>query len=297
MSRRDKKRFIRKFQKLRNENPNVTVFHVAKECHVVNVSYRTMVKVMSENGYKSSRPQQNGLLSGKYRKRRVLSAQNAFKQYNPEVWANKVLLYLDGVSFVHKHIPYNNTLTPRRKIWRRPSEGLQYTTKGLKNLSEGRRLHPLVSVGYKTCIFIAEEYKNFNAEWLAKFVDKILHYILSGCAVSNNKEKLIFLMDNDPSQWSKPYADALHDVGAEVLDLPPGSSDLNPIENVFNNVKSELVKQTLQGKIEKESFDELRMRVLQTIVNCSSSAIDRTKATMHDRLRIIAKNRRYQTKD
>ena len=42
---------------------------------------------------------------------------------------------------------------------------------------------------------------------------RTLHYILSDCAVSKNKEKLIFLMDNDPSQRSKLATDALHDVG------------------------------------------------------------------------------------
>ena len=50
MSRRYKKRFIRTFQKLRNENPHVTVRDVAKDCCVVNVSYRTLGRVMNENG-------------------------------------------------------------------------------------------------------------------------------------------------------------------------------------------------------------------------------------------------------
>ena len=48
MSRRDKKRFIRTFQKLRNDIPNATVLDVAKECRVVNVSYRTLVRVGNE---------------------------------------------------------------------------------------------------------------------------------------------------------------------------------------------------------------------------------------------------------
>ena len=86
-----------------------------------------------------------------------------------------------------------------------------------------------------------------------KFAVKTLHYILSDCAVSKNKEKLIFLMDNDPSQRGKLATDALHDVGAELLDIQPRLPDLNPIENVSNNVKSELVKQALQGKIEKRA--------------------------------------------
>ena len=84
MSRRDKKRFIRTFQKLRNENPNVTVLDVAKECRVVNVSYRTLVRVMNENGYKSLRPRQKGLLSSTDRKRRVRFPRNALTQYDPE---------------------------------------------------------------------------------------------------------------------------------------------------------------------------------------------------------------------
>ena len=54
-----------------------------------------------------------------------------------------------------------------------------------------------------------------------------------------------------------------------------------------NNGESELVRQALQGKIDKESYNEVRMRVT---VNCSSSTIDYTIATMHDHLRIIAKN-------
>ena len=153
MNRRDKKRFI---------SPKVTVFDVAKECRVVNVSYRTMVRVMNENRYKFLGPRQKGLLSGKYRKRSVRFARNALKQYDLEFWANDVLLYLDGVSFVHKHNPYNDALTQRENIWRRPNEGPQYTTKGSKNLPEGWRLHLLVGVGYKTGAVIAEEYKSLT---------------------------------------------------------------------------------------------------------------------------------------
>ena len=103
-------------------------------------------------------------------------------------------------------------------------------------------------------------------------------------------------MDNDPSQRSKLATDALKDVGAELLEIPPRSPDLNPIENVFNNVKSKLVKEALQGKIEKESFDEFSIRVFQTLFNYDSSAIDCTVATMHDRLNIITKNGGYRTK-
>ena len=70
---------------------------------------------MNENGCKSLRPRQKGLLSGKDRKRRVHFARNALKQYDPEFWAKDVLLYLDGVSFVHKHNP-QPLIVPDRTI-------------------------------------------------------------------------------------------------------------------------------------------------------------------------------------
>lgn len=296
MSRREKKRFIRTFQKLRNENPNVTVHDVAKECRVANVSYRTLVRIMNDNGYRSLRPRQKGIISVRDRRRRVNFARTALKHYERQFWMDDVLLYLDGVSFVHKENPYKDAQTPRGRIWRRASEGLQYTTKGSKNLPGGRRLHLLVGVGHSNGVVIAEEYTTFNAQWFARFVNRTLHCALTDCAISKGKEKLLFVMDNDPSQRSKLARDALMEVGAEVLYIPPRSPDLNPIENVFNNVKMDLAKGALQGHIQKESFNEFKIRVLQTLFNYNPSIIDRTIATMRDRLKLIVSTGGYRTK-
>ena len=183
ISRREKQRFIRTFQQLRNENANVTVHDVAKECSVTKVSYRTLVRLMNENGYRCLQPRQKGLLLEKDRRRRQCYARQAIQKYDRKFWTDDVLLYLDGVA-----------------------------------------------------------------------------------------------------------TDALHDVGAELIEIPPRSPDLNRFENIFNNVKSQLVKEALYLKIEKESCEEFCVRVLQTLFNFDSSIIDRTVATMHDRLKIIAKN-------
>ena len=104
------------------------------------------------------------------------------------------------------------------------------------------------------------------------------------------------MMDNDPSQRSKLARDALNDVGAEVVHIPPRSPDLNPSENVFNNVKHDLAKGALQGQIQKERFSEFKIRILQTRFTYKSSIIDHTVATMHDRLKLIASNGGYRTK-
>ena len=39
-------------------------------------------------------------------------------------------------------------------------------------------------------------------------------------------------MDNDPSQRSMVAKDALQEIGAELVDIPARSPDLNPIENI-----------------------------------------------------------------
>ena len=51
----------------------------------------------------------------------------------------------------------------------------------------------MVGVAFSSGVIIAEEYDKMNGPWFAKFAT---------CAVLKNKEKLLFVMDNDPSQNS-----------------------------------------------------------------------------------------------
>ena len=66
---------------------------------------------------------------------------------------------------------------------------------------------------------------------------------------SSNPQGKLFLQDGDPSQNSRKAKNAIDVIGARKFDIPPGSPDMNPIENVFNNVKMELHKQALEQNI------------------------------------------------
>jgi transposase len=46
-----------------------------------------------------------------------------------------------------------------------------------------------------------------------------------------------FLQDNDPKHTSIPVRTWLHNKGVQCLDFPPYSPDLNPIENLWNDLK------------------------------------------------------------
>ena len=60
------------------------------------------------------------------------------------------------------------------------------------------------------------------------------------CAVLKRNEKLLLVMDNDPSQRSMVAKDALQEIGAEHIEIPARSPDLNPIDNIFHNIKRSL---------------------------------------------------------
>ena len=58
----------------------------------------------------------------------------------------------------------------------------------------------------------------------------------------------VFVMDNDPCQNSKVAREALKDIGATLLRIPPPSPDLNTIENIFNNVKKGIAGRIAEKK-------------------------------------------------
>ena len=49
---------------------------------------------------------------------------------NPNFWKEDIVFYLDGVSFVYKRNPLNNSASPKARVWRKQGEGLQITAKG-----------------------------------------------------------------------------------------------------------------------------------------------------------------------
>ena len=103
-------------------------------------------------------------------------------------------------------------------------------------------------------------------------------------------------MDNDPSQQSAAAKDALHKIGADLVEIPPRSPDLNPIENIFHNIKNSLREGALRQRIIGEDFQSFKQRVLGTLLQYDTSVIDRTIETMNNRLQSIITNGGYRTK-
>jgi len=121
-------------------------------------------------------------------------------------------------------------------------------------------LHLLVGICHSRGVVIAEEYEKLTGSWFAQLVYRTLQQVLIDCAMVKNKEHLLVVMDNDPSQRSSTANEALHESGADLVEIPTRSPDLNPIENIFHSVKRSLREGAL--RLIREDFQSSRQRIL-----------------------------------
>ena len=296
LSARDRGRFLRKFKSMREENPNVKVGQVAMECELHQVSIRTLSRILRKSGFRYVRPMRKGILTAKDKKQRVAYALQAIKNTTPAFWTDDVLMYLDEVSFVHKRNPCADALAPAARVWRTPGEGLQLTAKGSKDVGGGNICHFIVGISFGAGAVVIEEYTKMNGEYFSDFIENTLHRVLLDRAAATGKEKLLFLQDNDPSQNSGKAKEALKNIGAEVVKIPPRSPDLNPIENFFHNVKRKLRQDAITNTIVCENLNSFRNRIIETIRTYDKNIINKTISSMHKRLYQITKNNCCRTK-
>ena len=106
----------------------------------------------------------------------------------------------------------------------------------------------------------------------------------------------LFVMDNDPSQKSKCAKNALEDVEAELLELPPRCADIHCIENLFNQVKRYLEEEAIKENITKESFEQFTARVIRALNRISSQDIDKLISSMTRRFEAVLASKGHKTK-
>ena len=285
---RDKRAILREMPKLRSNRGAFTVKKLMNECGIVDqASRRTVSRFLNKRGYRYLHSRKKGLMTKLDLKKRVKFARNV-QRHNPKLWTEGISFYLDGVGFVHKTNPRDEAMAPKGMAWRQRSEGLEpgYTAKGKKEGVNGRVAKYIVCISYKKGVICCEKYEKMNGEYFKSFIETQFGNIFQR---SNSPNVKRFLQDGDPSQNSALCKATLDKMGVTIFPIPPRSPDINPIENLFNNVKVKLDEDAIRNNIKQESYEEFCNRVEATLLNFNKDIIDKTILSMETRMDLIVK--------
>ena len=166
---------------------------------------------------------------------------------------------------------------------------LNCTAKGSHVGSGGTVGHFLVAIAFNRGVILCEQYHGkINDEMFGEFI--LEHFNDTFEKSANPKQKLL-LQDGGPSQNSKKAKVALNSIGAEIFSIPPSSSDMNPIENIFNITKDMSHADALIKNITKENFEEYSKRVKETLHPVPLETINKTIGSMSSRMGMIVKGK------
>ena len=140
---RDERKLLWTLQRLRNAREPFTVKSLRIQAGLMHLSTRTINRCLNKHNYKYLQLRKKGLLTSSDKRKRLCFARSV-KKLPENFWKGGVSFYLDGVSFAHKTNPQNKARSSRTKAWRKPNEGLSYTTKGKKDGNGGRMAHFLL---------------------------------------------------------------------------------------------------------------------------------------------------------
>jgi transposase len=104
--------------------------------------------------------------------------------------------------------------------------------------------------------------------------------------------EVIFQQDNDPKHTSAKASKALEELGLEVLDWPPQSPDLNPIEELWRHLKLRLGKYPAPP----EGIEELWARVQKEWKDIPSDVVSNLVESMPRRIQAVLRARGGHTK-
>ena len=123
---------------------------------------------------------------------------------------------------------------------------------------------------------MCKEYtEKLNGQFFAQFIKREFTKCFKNSPIPKKK---IFLQDGDPSQNSKLAFAALEKIGATKFGITARSPDLNPIENIFHQVRVRLDQEALQTPITNETLDDFSDRVRRTILNTPIEIVRKTIA-------------------
>ena len=116
--------------------------------------------------------------------------------------------------------------------------------------------------------------QNLDESLYLAILNEDLHAIIDEYGI--NKEKVLFQQDNDPKHTASNVKEWLANQTSEVMNWPPQSPDLNPIENMWA-----LLKLYRDYDRPPKGMNDHWERIHQTWYNITMEECQRVIETMH----------------
>ena len=228
-------------------------------------------------------------------RKRVKFAKDVRKNFGADAWKKEIAFYLDATSIAYKRNSFDQAIAPRARVWRKKSEGLARgcITKGWKWGTGGKVPRLLVAISYDKGVICCEPYEHMTGGNFAAFVDQHFHRLFELAGKGNSR---LWMQDGEPSQNSALAKAATARVNSTVIKLPPRSPDLHVIENVFAIVNSQLRKQARDRKIRRETFEEFKGRLMNTLFTRPFVTVNRLMDSIPKRMDSVIRNRGVRLK-
>ena len=197
VTKRDRRKIVLSLLRLRRTELDFTSQRIQLDAGVMHLPFRTLRRVINQEGYFHLQSMKKGLTSIKDKKRRVAFAHKMLKCYEVDVWRKDINFYLDGVGFVHKTNPQDQAIAPRGLVWRRKTEGLGQgcTSKGKKAGHGGEVANLVVGISCGRGTLTCEPYKRMNGSYFEKFIADNFDETFEKCGAVDYK---LFMYEGGP---------------------------------------------------------------------------------------------------
>lgn len=222
--------FVERILKLRSEKPTLPLRKVANEITAstgISISHTTVKNIYNDNSIFACSPAKKPLLTKRHKKLRYEAAQKWLLMEESDV---KRIIFSDESKF---NLRYSDG---KLKVWREPGRA-----------HDQKYVVPTVKFGGGSVMVWA--CFSYNGVGKLVFIDgtmdavEYVSIISQNLSVSAREMKLksfIFQQDNDPKHTAALARDYFEVKKIELLDWPPQSPDLNPIENLWAYIKCKI---------------------------------------------------------
>jgi len=208
----------------------------------IDISVRTVRRTLHKHGLVARVKKKKPLLTKKHRQKRLDFAKKhqswTVEDWSKVIWSDESKFQLFGSD-------------GRQYCWKRPNEPLKPAHVQPTVKFGGGRIFVWGCMTWKGIGWMCRINSKLNAqlyvEILEDDLDKTLDYY------DLDVKDIIFMQDNDPKHKAKRTLRWFRQTGLNVLDWPPQSPDLNPIEHVWN----EMDRRLHRSEVEIRNKDQL----------------------------------------